>query len=96
MDDKQTEEKRCKNCKYFVMYYNNHKGLYKPLPFGHCICGKVLTHKKEHIFCNHVCERWESNQTKIQDCYKCIENKIIQMSEDLHQYMQFINEKNGN
>lgn len=87
------DEKKCENCKNFVLYYFNHKGLYKPLRFGHCVCEKVLANKTKRIYCDNVCEFWESNQAKKQATLDSIERTLCRMADDLNNYIQTLNEE---
>lgn len=86
-----TDNKQCGNCMYFIMYYTNNRGLFKPIKFGHCVCKSVSTGLKQRIYYNEVCEHWESNQDKKQKTHKSVENAICRMSEDLNHYIQFLN-----
>ena len=87
------DDKKCESCKYFIMYYINHKGLYKPLKFGHCVREKVLANRKKQIYCNHVCEFWESNQEKKQAKFDSIKHTLCRMADDLNNYLMTLNEE---
>ncbi len=87
------DEKKCENCKNFVLYYTNRKGLFRPLGYGHCVHDKIFANKKVCITCEHVCERWESEQAKQQEKFDSIERSLCRMADDLNHYIQTLNEE---
>lgn len=87
------DEKKCQNCKYFILHYTNLSGLYRPMPYGHCVSGKLSINRTKLIYCENVCEFWESNQEKIQQKHDSIEKAICRMADDLNHFIQTLNEQ---
>ncbi len=87
------DEKKCENCNYFILYYTNIRGRYTPMPFGHCVCEKVLANRKKRIFCSHVCEFWKSNEQFIQNRHENIEKILRNMEKDLNHIAQILKEE---
>lgn len=86
------DEKKCENCKNFILYYFNHKGLYKPLRFGHCICEKVYSNRTKRIYCNEVCNFWEGNEEVKLKQQESIERTLHNMAKDLNHIAQILKE----
>ena len=87
------DEKKCENCKYFVLYYTNNRGLFKPMTFGHCICRKVLANLQKRINRNHVCEFWESNEELKLNRQESIERTLRNMAKNLNHIAQTLKEE---
>lgn len=57
------QEKRCENCKYFLVHYIKGKISFNKLFEGHCTNGEIPWKiRKNDIQDKHCCEKWESNE----------------------------------
>lgn len=56
------QEKRCENCKYFLVHYIKGKISFNKLFEGHCTNGEIPWKiRKNDVQDKHCCEKWESN-----------------------------------
>lgn len=59
------QEKKCKNCKYFLLHYVHSDTSFQKLSHGHCMNGEIPWKVRKHDMpCDNVCEKWKSNEDK--------------------------------
>lgn len=83
------EERICKNCNNYILYYCKVKGTFKQISIGHCI----LDNRKKRLAYFCTCDKWESNMDAIQKSHESIENTLLKMAKDLNYISQILKEE---
>ena len=83
------DEKICKNCKHYVLYYCNVTGTFRQISIGHCL----LDNRKKRIYCYSTCDKWESSEEAKNKRHENIEKTLRDMAKDLSQIAQILKEE---
>ncbi len=85
------QEKKCENCKYFMMHYVKSKTIFMAIKQGHCTNGEIHWNIRKHNMpCNNVCEKWESNEKKKKERKETIKAVLINMRTTLSHIEQIL------
>lgn len=74
------QEKKCKNCKYFIEHYVKDGTHLLGLGKGHCANSEIPRKiKKNDVQDTHYCEKWESNAELKRENKENIKNVLKSM-----------------
>lgn len=83
------DEKICKNCNNYVLYYCNVDGTFRQLGVGHC----KLDNRKKRLVYFSSCDKWENNEEFILNRHENIEKTLRNMAKDLNHIAQILKEE---
>lgn len=80
------QEKKCENCKFFVMHYILHSTKFMPLSEGHCTHSEIPWKiRKYNMPCGNCCDKWERAEDKKKKREESIKTVLKSMRSSLKQ-----------
>ena len=92
MNSKESEKKKCENCKYFCQHYTKIHAFYNSVFCGHCLKNYTNTTFRKCRANNTACELWESIDIRKAEREESIKRTLKNMAEQINEIAMILKE----